>query len=110
MKILFEDKEYDFDLESLRLDEARIIKRRFNMTVRALMDGLSDMDPEACAAMYWLMLKQNGKLIDPDKIDNFPVLKFGEALIEAWEKENADDSEGEADPTTEANEATPDSA
>jgi len=104
MKIQFEDREYDFDLESLKLDEARTIKRRFQMTIRGLMNGLSEMDPDACAAMYWLMLKQNGTLIDPDKIENFPILQFGEALISAWDKEN---EAKEADPTTEVPEAAP---
>jgi hypothetical protein len=105
MKILFEDKEYDFDLESLKLDEARTVKRRFQLTIRGLMDGLSEMDPDACAALYWLMLKQNGTLVDPDKMENFPILKFGEAFAEAGAKENPEDEE--ADPTTEVPEAAP---
>ena len=99
MLVTFEGKEYNFDIEALDLSEARTIKRQTGLTLRALMTGLEEMDPDALAALYWLMQKQNGIAADPNKV-NFPLLKFAEALIAAFEAESEAQEENptEADP------------
>lgn len=95
MLVNFEGKDYTFDIEALDVSEARTIKRQTGLTVRKLMDGLEDLDPDAMVALYWLMLKQNGTMTDPNKV-NFPLLKFGEALAEAFDRES---EAQEANPT-----------
>lgn len=106
MLIHFEDRDYEFDIENLDLAEARHIKRQTGLTVRALLDGLAELDPEAMVALYWLMLKQNGQVSDLNKV-NFSVLKFAEAMGKAFEE---DAEKTEADPTEGADEATPQAA
>ena len=95
MEVNFEGKDYTFDIEALDLGEARTIKRQTGLTIGQLMKGLADLDPDALASLYWLMLKQNGTVTDPSKV-NFPVLKFGEALAAAFE---AEEKAQEANPT-----------
>lgn len=95
MLVHFEDKDYTFDIEALDVSEARTIKRQTGLTIRALMNGLEEMDPDAMVALYWLMLKQNGQMTDPNKV-NFPMLKFGEALADAFAAEQEAE---EANPT-----------
>lgn len=92
MLVHFDDQDYEFDIEALDLTEARHIKRQTGLTVKGLMEGLGEMDPEALAALYWLMLKQNGKVTDMHKL-NFSVLKFGEAIGAAFEKEAENNDE-----------------
>jgi hypothetical protein len=104
MLVHFEDRDYEFDVEAIDLAEARHIKRQTGLTVKALMEGVSDLDPEALVALYWLMLKQNGQVSDINKV-NFPVLKFAEAIGKAFE-----DAEKEEDRPTEAPEPAPASA
>lgn len=96
----FEDKDYDFDIEAMDLAQARAIKSQTGLSIRKLMDGLGDFDPEAMAALYWLMLKQNGVTVDIRKV-NFKVLEFAEALGEAF-----GDGQDEEDPTSAADAAS----
>lgn len=97
MIVHFDDKDYQFDIEALDLSEARYIKRNAGLTVKALMDGLSEMDADAIAALYWLMLKQNGQATDIGKL-NFSVLKFAEALGNAFNAESEEEDPTEAAP------------
>lgn len=90
----FEGAEYNFDIEDLNLAQARVIKNQTGMSIRKLLDGLAELDPEALAALYWLMLNQNGKAVDIHKV-NFKVMEFGKALDEAFEA----DGEAEENPT-----------
>ena len=95
MLVNFEGVEYQFDLEALDLSEARYIKNVTGFSVGKLLQGLAEVDPDATAAAYWLMLKQNGQTQDMRKM-NFPVLKFAEVLNEAFDAEEAAKAE---DPT-----------
>lgn len=96
----FEDQDYNFDIEELSLSQARSIFRQTGLTVKGLMDGLSDMAPEALAALYWLMLAQNGQVTDIGKV-NFKVMKFAEAMSKAFddEKDDAEEDPTAGDPT-----------
>ena len=86
----FEGQDYNFDIEALDLAQARSIKRQTGMSIRKLLDGLADLDPEALAALYWLMLAQNGKATDISKV-NFKILEFGVALNDAMGDEEAEE-------------------
>lgn len=93
----FEGQDYNFDLEDLDLAQARSIKRQTGMSIGKLLDGLSELDPEALAALYWLMLAQNGKVTDINKV-NFKVMEFGKALGDAMGDEEAEENPTEAEP------------
>lgn len=96
MIVRFEDKDYEFDIEGMTVSEARYIKKVTGFSIRGLIEGMSEVDPDALVAAYWLMQKQNGVVVDMNKVD-FALLKFGEALNDAFA---AEDKENEgADPT-----------
>jgi hypothetical protein len=97
MQITFDDETYEFDLEAMDRSEAAYIYRQTELTIGGLLKGLSDIHPIALDALYWLMLKQNGKVRDIHKLPNYSVIKFAAALIEAFDAEQPDDEE--ADPT-----------
>jgi hypothetical protein len=100
MQITFDDETYEFDLEAIDRSEAAYIYRQTELTVGGLLKGLSDIHPVALDALYWLMLKQNGQVRDIHKLPNYPVLKFAEAIIEAFDaEEKAQKKDEEADPT-----------
>jgi hypothetical protein len=96
MNVHFEDADFELDIEAMTLAQARAIKKQTGLTIRGLIAGLEDFDPDAMAALYWLMKVQNGVAVDIHKI-NFDVLKFAEALGNA-----AGEDEAEEDPTPEA--------
>lgn len=99
MKINFEDKEYDFDLDELDTRQAMYIQRKFGMTLMDLEEALERVDPKGVIALYWLMKNQNGETVDPDKV-NFKIVKFAMALRDAALAER------EANPTKEPGETT----
>jgi hypothetical protein len=101
MQVIFEGETFEFEIEAMTLPEATYLKRQKGMTIKGLIEGLQELDPDALAACYWLMLKQSGKVMDINKLPDFPVIKFGEAIAEAF----AAESEDEEDPTKEAPEA-----
>jgi hypothetical protein len=90
MKIEFEDKTYDVEVDALDLDEAMFIKVKFGFTLRGWQSALEESDPSALLALYWLMLKQNGTRVDPDRV-NFKVVKFIEAFDQAQKAEPVKD-------------------
>jgi hypothetical protein len=94
MHVTFDGVEYEFEIEAITRSEAAYIKRRTNMTLGGMLKGVADLDPDAVAAMFWLMLKQNGTNRDIDKMDDFPILKFGNALVEAFALEEEEDPTG----------------
>lgn len=97
MLVQFEGKEYQFDLEEIDVNQARYIKRHTGMTLLQLEEGLENVDAEAMAALYWLMLAQNGSVVDLQKI-NFKVVAFGKAISAA---QRAEQEAAEANPTEE---------
>lgn len=94
--IRFEDGEYEFDFEKVSLPEYREIKRKLGLTIRTFMEGVELADPDAVTALYWLVLRTDGKhddLVLADDLD-FDVFRFLEAWV-AHEREKA----AEPDPT-----------
>jgi hypothetical protein len=94
MIVHFDDKDYQFDIDEIDLTEAMYIQSNTGLTVAGMWQGFKDSDPQALRALYWLMLKQNGKTTDISKL-NFKVIKFDVALVEAMTAEQ------EANPTEE---------
>lgn len=103
MLVHFEDQDYDFDIEAITLAEATTIHNMTGLTIKGTLNGLAELHPDALRALYWLMLKQNGKAVDMHKV-GFAALKFGEAIGNAFDEEEK--RKKAADPT-EAPEAPP---
>lgn len=85
MQIEFEDQEYSFDLDEIDLRQASVIYDKCGLTLMTLELGLGDGNPAAMRAIYWLMLSQNGREEDIDRL-NFKVVKFAHALQVSGEK------------------------
>lgn len=99
MKISYEDKEYDFDLDEIDVSQATVIKRKFGLTLLSLESGLREGDPDSLRCLYWLMLTQDGQRVNIDNI-NFKIVKFANAIQEAnlRELEEAEAKAGEDAP------------
>jgi hypothetical protein len=104
MNVTFDGEEYKLDLDEIDLSEARYIKRQTGLTLMKLQEGLKEVDGDSLAALYWLMLKQSGKVADLGKL-NFAIVKFAAALSDAAERES--EKEAEKENPTPAEEVAP---
>lgn len=82
MIVHFEDQDYSLDFAEIDLRQARYLKNNTGLTIHKLRDGLKEFDPDALAAIFWLMKAQNGKVADISKV-NFKIFEFWEALAQA---------------------------
>lgn len=90
MIVHFEGKEYNFEIDGMDVAQARAIKRQTGLTIRALYDGLKEIDVDCLVALYWLMKNQSGEMVDMNKV-NFKLGEFSDALSAAIEKDRADE-------------------
>ncbi len=89
MKIQFEDREYDLDLDEIDVAQAKVIKIHRGLTLKGLSDGLNELDADALAAAYWLMCVQSGLTgVNIDQV-NFKIIRFAEAIAKAAEAAEA---------------------
>lgn len=92
MQIVFDGNEYVLDLDDITVAQAKVIKVHRGMTLKALSEGLNELDPDALVAVYWLMRIQSGDVgVDIDRAD-FKAIRFAEAVAKASEAE----AEGQA--------------
>lgn len=95
MLVKWDGKDYTLDIEAITVSQARVIKRATQLTPLKLQDALGEADPDALAALYWLMLNQNGVAADIHRID-FKIVDFANAIDEALTAEaNAKPEENE---------------
>lgn len=87
MLVQYEGNDYDFDLEEITVQQAKVIKERCGLTLGGLETGLSEGDADALRALYWLMLQNSGDNITSIDAVNFKIVKFAKALNDAQEKE-----------------------
>lgn len=86
MEVRWNDKDYTFNLERIRVSEAKIIKVQTGYTLMTLEEGLDNADPDALRAVFWLMMVHNGEPVALERVD-FEILAFAKALQEGSEKE-----------------------
>jgi hypothetical protein len=100
-----EERDFEFDMDEMDLNQADYIKRTFQLTPLKLQEGLDEADPSAMRAIYWLMCKQNGITINPLKV-NFKLGRLVIALNKAAkaEKEAREAATGEGEDPTEGEE------
>jgi hypothetical protein len=94
MKVNYEGEVLEFDLEEIDVQQATVLKRKLGLTLLGLDQGLSEGDPDALRAVYWLMMVQSGKRVDIDEV-NFKIVKLANAIQEAVEAEAKANGEGE---------------
>jgi len=92
MKILFDEREYELDLDEMTVAQARTIMVAFGFTIKTLQDGIAEGNPDAIAAMFWLMLAQSGEKADPKTVD-FKIVPFMAAIEAAWITEHPEDAD-----------------
>jgi hypothetical protein len=76
--------------------------------LRPWQEAISDADPDALKALYWLMMEQNGIRINYDRL-NFNIVKFYGAFADASEAER-EAAEAKAKEDAEAAKANPTTA
>ena len=86
MKNSYDGTDYDFDLDEIDVVQATLIKRKFDLNLLTLEQGLRQGDPDALRCIYWLMLSQNGTHMNVDNV-SFKVVKFANAVQKASLKE-----------------------
>jgi hypothetical protein len=86
MKVEWEGTVYDLDYEEMDTKQARYLKSQLGLTPQALREALRDQDPDAILGWYWLMMAQNGKIVDIGKV-NIKIFKFIKALVNAAKEE-----------------------
>ncbi len=95
MKICYEGKTLQFDLEELTLEQATVIYKRLGLTLLTLDQGLIEGNPDALRAIFWMIMQQDDSKVQIEDV-NFKIVKFANAVQEAVEKEAAEAAEKEA--------------
>jgi hypothetical protein len=98
MKVAWDDKEFDFDLDELTVAQAKVIKVHCQLTLTKLLEGLREVDPDAVRAAFWLMHAQSGVPCNIDLVD-FKLVDFANALSEGRQRER--EAAGETEPEAE---------
>lgn len=88
MKIRIEDQFYDFDQNRLMLSEAMAVKTYTGLTIPDWQKALEAFDPQAVAALVWILKKRAGEEV------RFSELDFNLADFEV------ETDEDEPDPTS----------
>ena len=99
MIVVWDEKDYTLDFDDIDVKQASYIQNHFGLTPMSLRAGLFATDPKAVVATYWLMMKQSGKTVDPEKV-NFKIMKFWDVVTDAMVAEQK-----ATDPTEESTEA-----
>jgi hypothetical protein len=87
MKVEYEGKIYDMDLEEITVNQAKIIKVHTGLTLKGLEDALAEGDADGLRALFWLMLENSGEHQSIDSVD-FKIVKFANAVQAATKAEN----------------------
>jgi hypothetical protein len=74
----WEDKIYDLDIEAVTVQQGIVIKGNFGWTIKEWSVAMSNMDPEAWQALFWVMKVQSGQACNMRDLD-FPVAKYAAA-------------------------------
>jgi hypothetical protein len=87
MKLKYLGKDYNFDMDELDVKQASVIKANTGLSLRGLEEGISDGDPDALRAMFWVMLVNNDEPNADINTVNFKIVPFARAIQEASEAE-----------------------
>ena|SRR5258708_6654578 len=105
MKIDYDGRAWELDLDDIGLKQAMVIQSHMGMSVTAVLALLDHPDSldwvRVVACVHWVMLAQDGqeRPLDAD----FPVIRFADAFVTAIQAAAPPDDEpagSDADPTS----------
>ena len=105
MKIEYEGRVYDYDLDDLDVEQSLKIEKHIGGTMLDWEQGLAKASVACFQALGWMIL-HGGDLSVPISSVNFKVMKLATAWAEAQAAEAAA-AEDEPDPTTPGGSSTP---
>jgi hypothetical protein len=102
MKVTWQEKEFNLNLDDIDVQQAKVIKVHCQQTLLGIQEGLSVGDPDSLRAVYWLMHAQSGTPLDIDRC-NFKIVPFLQAVQDAAEADKpADEDNPKEDETVAA--------
>jgi hypothetical protein len=99
MKVAYEGKEYELDLDEIDVKQARTIKAATGLTVMQVQRGMLEVDPDAMVGLFWYMKVTNGETCNIRTV-NFKLGPFSESIVKAIENELSDDEREEMESAT----------
>jgi hypothetical protein len=82
VKISFEGREWDFDVDSMDVRQATVLYMTYQLTIAQYNDGFDALDQRVYHFAYWLMLQQAG-VVKPIAECNPQMIEFMGAVTEA---------------------------
>lgn len=98
MKITFEGREWDFELEAITLKQGIAIHLAYGFTLDAWFGALKETDPRALQCLWWLILQQDGQVM-PIADADCSLIDLSVAFADAQTEDEEGGEEAEPDPT-----------
>jgi len=98
LRITFEGREWDFDMEAITLKQAVAMHLAYGFTLDGWLKAVGETDPRALQCLWWLMLQQDGQVM-PIKDADCPLIALSVAFADAQEEDGAEAEPG-PDPTS----------
>lgn len=99
MRITFEGREWEFDLEAITLKQAVAMHLAYGFTLDSWFKACGETDPRALQCLWWLMLQQDGQVLAIKDAD-CALIALAEAFGEAMDEQETTEAEGGPDPTS----------
>lgn len=96
MKIDFDGRTWEFDLEAITVKQAVAMHLAYGFTLDAWLSAVGETDPRALQCLWWLMLQQDGQVMAIKDAD-CRLIDLSAAFAAAQEEEGG--QEAEPDPT-----------
>lgn len=96
MRITFEGREWEFEVEAITLKQAVAIHLAYGFNLDDWFTALGETDPRALQCLWWLMLAQDGQVL-PLKDADCTIIALAAAFADAQEEAGA---AAEPDPTS----------
>lgn len=106
MRITFEGREWDFDMESITLKQGVAMHLAYGFNLDQWLEALQDTDPRALQCLWWLMLQQDGQVM-PLKDADCSLIQLAAAFGDSQDEEEEPEEPEEPDPTPPSPPAVP---
>lgn len=89
MIVDWDGKKYEFDLAAgITVKEAVPVKLHTGLGVKSFWRAVSELEPEACQGLLWILKRRNGEVCDMASLD-FDIVAFVNAFNAAGADEAA---------------------
>lgn len=82
MRFTYNDKKYDFDVESLTVAEGREVKKFTGLTLNQWQKALEEVDADAMAALVYTAVRRGGGVIEWSDLDSMNLVDFANSIVE----------------------------